>query len=143
MPPKDTPEGFAKLANQKQFREDPEELDIPSTKRGNFPSPPKSKPLYGIEQPIGGRRKSSSGKQTSPPQVLESSFGKANDQEPICVLKIELDGEHAEEIKVYENDDPRKIVEQFGQQFNLSDNAKRRLLQQIEEQIAAEDSFQM
>lgn len=44
------------------------------------------------------------------------------------MLKIELDGEHAEEIKVYENDDPRKIVEQFGQQFNLSDNAKRRLL---------------
>lgn len=140
MPPKDTPEGFAKLASQKQFREDNEDLDMPSTKRA---SPPQSKPLYGIEQPIGGRRKSSSGKQTSPPQVLESSFGKANDDEPICVLKIELDGEHAEEIKVYENDDPRKIVEQFGQQFNLSDNAKRRLLQQIEEQIAAEDSFQM
>ena len=27
-------------------------------------------------------------------------------EEPICVLKIELDGEHMEEIKVLENDDP-------------------------------------
>jgi len=36
-----------------------------------------------------------------------------------------------EEIKVFENDDPREIVEKFGQQFNLSKNAKRRLLQQI------------
>lgn len=77
---------------------------------------------------MGGRRKSSSGKQPSPPKVLESSFGRANDEEPICVLKIELDGEHAEEIKVYENDDPKRIVDQFGQQFNLSDNAKKRLL---------------
>lgn len=31
-------------------------------------------------------------------------------EEPICVLKIELDGEHMEEIKVFENDDPSKIV---------------------------------
>ena len=27
-------------------------------------------------------------------------------EEPICVLKIELDGENIEEIKVFENDDP-------------------------------------
>jgi len=26
------------------------------------------------------------------------------------VLKIELDGEHIEEIKVFENDDPKEIV---------------------------------
>ena len=31
-------------------------------------------------------------------------------EEPICVLKIELDGEHIEEIKVFENDDPNEIV---------------------------------
>jgi hypothetical protein len=31
-------------------------------------------------------------------------------EEPICVLKIELDGAHVEEIKVYENDDPKVIV---------------------------------
>ena len=53
--------------------------------------------------------------------------------EPICVLKIELDGEHVEEIKVFENDDPREIVEKFGQQFNLSKNARKRLLQQIQD----------
>ena len=27
-------------------------------------------------------------------------------EEPICVLKIELDGHNIEEIKVFENDDP-------------------------------------
>jgi hypothetical protein len=32
-------------------------------------------------------------------------------------------------------------VQQFGKQFNLIDNAQKRLLQQIEEQIAAEDSM--
>jgi hypothetical protein len=31
-------------------------------------------------------------------------------EEPICVLKIELDGAHVEEIKVYEDDDPKVIV---------------------------------
>jgi hypothetical protein len=31
-------------------------------------------------------------------------------EEPICVLKIELDGENIEEIKVFENDDPMDIV---------------------------------
>ena len=54
-------------------------------------------------------------------------------EEPICVLKIELDGEHVEEIRIYEGDKPDEIVEEFGQQFNLSDNAKRRLLMQIQE----------
>lgn len=41
-------------------------------------------------------------------------------EEPICVLKIELDGEHIEEIKVFENDDPNEIVQKFGNDFNLS-----------------------
>lgn len=59
-------------------------------------------------------------------------------EEPICVLKIELDGEHVEEIRIYEGDKPDEIVEEFGQQFNLSDNAKRRLLMQISEQIEAD-----
>ena len=45
-------------------------------------------------------------------------------EEPICVLKIELDGEHIEEIKVFENDDPKVIVNKFGNQFNLSQNAR-------------------
>lgn len=51
------------------------------------------------------------------------------------MLKIELDGENVEEIKVYENDEPYAIVEAFGNQFNLSDNAKKRLLEQIEDQL--------
>ena len=41
-------------------------------------------------------------------------------EEPICVLKIELDGENIEEIKVFENDDPQEIVRKFGDNFNLS-----------------------
>ena len=50
-------------------------------------------------------------------------------EEPICVLKVELDGEHIEEIKIFENDDPSKIVHEFGLTFNLSDNACARLLE--------------
>ena len=49
-------------------------------------------------------------------------------EEPICVLKIELDGQNVEEIRVFENDDPNEIVDKFGQQFNLSNNARQRLL---------------
>lgn len=65
---------------------------------------------------------------------LDESFGrpqrnKNEDEEPLCVLKIELDGENVEEIKVFENDDPKEIVEVFGAQFNLSENAKKRLLE--------------
>jgi hypothetical protein len=44
-------------------------------------------------------------------------------------LKIELDGEHVEEIRIFENEDPHLIVQRFGKKFNLSDNAKRRLLE--------------
>ena len=54
-------------------------------------------------------------------------------------MKIELDGHHLEEIKVFENDDPGFIVHQFGEQFNLSENAKRRLLEQIHEQIQMDE----
>lgn len=60
-------------------------------------------------------------------------------EEPICVLKIELDGEHIEEIKVFENDDPNQIVQKFGNDFNLSQNARQRLLEQIQEQIQMDD----
>ena len=59
--------------------------------------------------------------------------------EPICVLKIELDGQHIQEIKVFENDDPALIVGEFGKRFNLSDNAQARLLDQIRDQIQQDD----
>jgi hypothetical protein len=61
-------------------------------------------------------------------RLLEPSSFLPTVEEPICVLKIELDGAHVEEIKVFENDDPVEIVEEFGLKFNLSSNAKRRLL---------------
>lgn len=62
-------------------------------------------------------------------------------EEPICVLKIELDGEHIEQIKVFENDDPQEIVQKFGDNFNLSQNARQRLLEQIEEQIQMDEDY--
>lgn len=58
-------------------------------------------------------------------------------EEPICVLKIELDGENVEEIKIFENAValPRlnsvRIVNEFGNKFNLSQNGRDRLLDQI------------
>ena len=39
-------------------------------------------------------------------RLLEPSSFLPTVEEPICVLKIELDGAHVEEIKVFENDDP-------------------------------------
>ena len=60
-------------------------------------------------------------------------------EEPICVLKIELVGDHSEEIKVFENDDPEEVVKKFGDDFLLSDNARRRLLEQIQKQIQMDD----
>lgn len=52
---------------------------------------------------------------------------------PICVLKIELDRQNVEEIRVYEGEDPNKIVSQFGGQFNLTENAMIKLHSQIME----------
>lgn len=49
-------------------------------------------------------------------------------EEPICVLNIELDGEHNEEIKILENDDPEEVVQRFGDKFNLSANARENLI---------------
>jgi len=57
------------------------------------------------------------------------------DEDPICVLKVELDGEHTEQLRIYASKDPRETVETFGEQFNLSETAKRRLLSNIYAQI--------
>jgi len=60
------------------------------------------------------------------------------EEEPICVLKVELDGgENIQHIKVYEGQLPEEIVDEFGRKFNLSERAKFRLLEQINEQINA------
>ena len=56
-------------------------------------------------------------------------------EEPICVLRIEVDGKNYEEVKVFDNDNPREIVNKFSENYNLSENAKQRLLDQISEQI--------
>jgi hypothetical protein len=38
----------------------------------------------------------------------------STDEDPICVLKVELDGQHTEKIIVYKNDNPIRTVEVFG-----------------------------
>lgn len=53
-----------------------------------------------------------------------------DEEEPICVLKVELDGgENIQHIKVYEGQLPEEIVDEFGRKFNLSERAKFRLLE--------------
>ena len=38
-------------------------------------------------------------------------------EEPICVLRIELDGHRVEELKVFDGDDPEIVVEEFAARF--------------------------
>jgi hypothetical protein len=49
--------------------------------------------------------------------------------EPICILKVELDGAHTEDIRVFENDRPEEIVDDFGDHYGLSHLARQRLLE--------------
>ena len=67
-----------------------------------------------------------------------SKMSRPEDEEPVCVLKIEFDGEKVEEIRVYRSDEPHEVVQQFGNQFNLSESAKQRIFDQIQEQFIAE-----
>ena len=55
-------------------------------------------------------------------------------------MKVELDGEHTEKIKIYANQNAPEIVAKFGQQHNLSDNAMRRLLDQINYQLEVNEN---
>lgn len=57
-------------------------------------------------------------------------------EEPICVLRIELDGARSEDLKVFENDDPQTVVDEFCSRFNLSKHGKNKLLEQVQEQLA-------
>jgi len=72
-------------------------------------------------------------------QYLNQKKSKSSlSEDPICVLKVELDGgENIQHIKVYEGQLPEDIVEEFGKKFNLSERAKYRLLDQINDQINA------
>jgi hypothetical protein len=56
-------------------------------------------------------------------------------EKPVCILKVELDGENVEHIKVYRKDNPEEVVQAFGDRFNLSDTAQQKLLDQIIKEI--------
>jgi hypothetical protein len=58
-------------------------------------------------------------------------------EEPICVLKVELDnGQNVQLLKVFENDNPEVVVTEFANKFNISQKARGKLLERIYEQIA-------
>lgn len=58
------------------------------------------------------------------------------EEEPICVLKVELDGgQNVQLLRVFEGQIPEEIVEDFGAKFNVSENAKHKLLSRIYEQL--------
>jgi|TARA_B110000285_G_C15036515_1_gene569577 hypothetical protein len=125
------PKGIALPAAQKPLSAVPS-YPIAETQKHVFQPPPRNDQDRGRARPENSRTK----------RLLEPSTFLPTVEEPICVLKIELDGQNVEEIKVFENDDPNQIVEEFGMKFNLSSNAKRRLLDQINDQIQIDDSSQ-
>ena len=52
--------------------------------------------------------------------------------ELICVMNIELDGGKTMTfIEIYDQDEPKQVVSQFGEKYNLSNNAQSRLLEQV------------
>lgn len=92
--------------------------------------------LYG---PQTQRMPATTQKQFKPRKVLrdEDRLGATNIKRnlPICVLSVQLDGDNAEKLKVYEGEDPKLVVQNFGLKYNLSDNAMRRLLKEVEQQM--------
>jgi len=42
---------------------------------------------------------------------------------------VEIDGSHKELLALYENEDPAEVVQRFGAEFNLTENAMERLLE--------------
>jgi hypothetical protein len=142
------------MQKHKRTDKDPEEIEYdrnkdectfkPSVEGGGPSRTPKNKPQkvnlpmshggYQIPQPVETPQAEKHVKPKSPAKpAAQTSRRPINSylpvvEEPICVLKIELDGEHIEEIKVFENDDPNEIVQKFGNDFNLSQNARQRLL---------------
>ena len=51
------------------------------------------------------------------------------------MLRVELDGSNVEEIKLFEGDDPQKVVNDFSLKFSLSKQGRDRLLKQVEAQL--------
>lgn len=70
---------------------------------------------------------------SSRPQSNPAENSQYPEEEPICVLKIERDSSNIDEILVYENDEPEDIVEEYGRKFKLTENAKKRLLKNVNE----------
>lgn len=63
------------------------------------------------------------------------------DEEPICVLKLELnDGYNVQMLKVFARDVPEDIVENFAIKHNLSEQAKNQLLENVYEQLNEESN---
>jgi nitrous oxide reductase len=102
--------------------------------------PAKVNKSYQQNPTVSARNRSNNRPQVEQSPKARNQFAnkRLEDEEPICVLKVELDGgENIQHIKVYEGQLPEEIVDEFGRKFNLSERAKFRLLEQINEQINA------
>jgi len=56
------------------------------------------------------------------------------EEEPICVLKVELEGgQNVQLLKVYFGQIPEEVVEEFGEAYKISENSKHKLLKRIYE----------
>ena len=56
----------------------------------------------------------------------------AADEDPICMMEIELDGGKEKQIvKVYKGEKPLDVVDKFSKMYNLSERAQMRLFEQI------------
>lgn len=55
------------------------------------------------------------------------------DEEPICVLRLELNKGYngVQELTIYRNDVPEEVVENFAIMHNLSEKAKNNLLMKV------------
>ena len=85
-----------------------------------------------VKYPISGQPTNPTrSKSGTRPTRTKSPF---KNREPICILKVELDGgDNVQHIKIYEGELPEDIVDQFGLKYNLTERAKYRLLDQINE----------
>ena len=66
-------------------------------------------------------------------EVVESP---PSEREAILFLDVNLGKGQSARIEVYENDDPHDVIELFGNQYNLNDKKRSKLLEVINYQLS-------
>ena len=68
--------------------------------------------------------------------MKKGSNNQSVDDEPICVLRLELnEREGAKYLEIYENDNPEDIVENFAIENSVSEYSKNDLLKNVYKQL--------